>query len=261
MLTIGQLAAYAGVTVRAVRHYHQVGLLPEPDRDASGYRRYGPRAVVQLIRIRTLADAGVPLARVRDLLDADEAAFAAAVDQIDRRLRAEIRELQEHRRRIRELAAGDALALPVEVTDYLALLRATGAPDVVVEGERDAWILVAARWPDLIPAMMAEKRAQLEDPRNLRLYQLLGDLGLSEELAEEKVVEAADLMAELIEEAHRRGDLESQALQFDDSPFEQLLDTLAHESHPALLGRLQELLAERGWTGWSRNEPITSTAD
>lgn len=29
MLTIGQLAAYAGVTVRAVRHYHNIGLLPE----------------------------------------------------------------------------------------------------------------------------------------------------------------------------------------------------------------------------------------
>ena len=29
MLTIGQLASYAGVTVRAVRHYHQIGLLPE----------------------------------------------------------------------------------------------------------------------------------------------------------------------------------------------------------------------------------------
>ena len=34
MLTISQLASYAGVTVRAVRHYHQVGLLPEPARDA-----------------------------------------------------------------------------------------------------------------------------------------------------------------------------------------------------------------------------------
>ena len=31
MLTISQLAAYAGVTVRAVRHYHSKGLLPEPD--------------------------------------------------------------------------------------------------------------------------------------------------------------------------------------------------------------------------------------
>jgi hypothetical protein len=39
MLTIGQLAAYTGVTVRAIRHYHQRGLLTEPGRDASSYRR------------------------------------------------------------------------------------------------------------------------------------------------------------------------------------------------------------------------------
>ena len=65
MLTISQLAAYAGVTVRAVRHYHQIGLLPEPERDHSGYRTYDAAAVVRLIRIRTLADAGVPLARVQ----------------------------------------------------------------------------------------------------------------------------------------------------------------------------------------------------
>ena len=78
MLTIGQLASYAGVTVRAVRHYHQIGLLPEPERDASGYRTYQAAAVVRLIRIRTLAEAGVPLARVRELLDADPETFAAA---------------------------------------------------------------------------------------------------------------------------------------------------------------------------------------
>ena len=40
MITIGQLASYAGVTVKAVRVYHARGLLPEPPRDASGYRRY-----------------------------------------------------------------------------------------------------------------------------------------------------------------------------------------------------------------------------
>ncbi len=58
MLTIGQLAAYTGVTVRAIRHYHQRGLLAEPARDSSGYRRYDGPAVVDLIRIKTLAEAG-----------------------------------------------------------------------------------------------------------------------------------------------------------------------------------------------------------
>lgn len=93
MLTIGQLASHAGVTIRAVRHYHHVGLLPEPERDASGYRSYDAAAVIRLIRIRTLAEAGVPLARVRELLDADPQTFAAATEQIDRQLRAQIRDL------------------------------------------------------------------------------------------------------------------------------------------------------------------------
>jgi DNA-binding transcriptional MerR regulator len=128
MLTIGQLASYAGVTVRAVRHYHSTGLLPEPARDHSGYRRYDAAAVVDLIRIRTLAEAGVPLSRVHELLGADVDEFSAAVDDIDRRLRAEVRELQEHRRRIAQLAAGDSLALPPEAVAYLERLRELDLP-------------------------------------------------------------------------------------------------------------------------------------
>jgi DNA-binding transcriptional MerR regulator len=38
MITIGQLAAYAGVTIKAVRHNHHRGLLDEPSRDSSGLR-------------------------------------------------------------------------------------------------------------------------------------------------------------------------------------------------------------------------------
>lgn len=66
MLTIGQLAAYAGVTIKAVRHYHRRGLLEEPPRDSSGYRRYGARHAVELVKIKTLAEAGVPLARIKE---------------------------------------------------------------------------------------------------------------------------------------------------------------------------------------------------
>src|ERR1700758_2952342 len=112
MLTIGQLAAYAGVTVRAVRHYHQVGLLPEPERDASGYRRYGARAVVSLIKIRTLASAGVPLSEIGQLLEGDERAFAAGAARIDGILRDEIERLEASRKQVAQLAAGDGLVLP-----------------------------------------------------------------------------------------------------------------------------------------------------
>lgn len=77
-------------------------------------------------RIRTLAVAGVPLARVRDLVTADDEEFGTAVVGIDRRLRAEIRERQRHRERIAQLAAGDRLALPPEAVAYLDRLRELG---------------------------------------------------------------------------------------------------------------------------------------
>src|SRR6476646_9454374 len=175
MLTISQLAAYAGVTVRAVRHYHAKGLLPEPERDRSGYRRYDAAAVVQLVRIRILADAGVPLSRVSELLAAGDEEFAAAVEDIDRRLRAEIRERQRHRERIARLAAGDSLALPPEAVAYLERLRGLEVPEVV-EAERDAWILVAAQLPERMPFYMQVKQAQLDDAGTRDLYRELADV-------------------------------------------------------------------------------------
>jgi len=253
MLTIGQLASYAGVTIRAVRHYHQVGLLPEPERDRSGYRSYDASAVVRLIKIRTLAEAGVPLARVQELLDADPDTFAGAIEEIDQRLRGEIRELHRHRRRIAQLGSGDSLAVPAEVTDYLDLVRGIGAPEQLVAAERDAWILVAARYPDQIPYFMSDKRAQLKDPRNVRFYQLIGELLSSDDDDHEPLLqEMADLLVELFEEAAENGQLEQQDQHMDDSAFVQLLDSMA-SGHP-MVPRLRALLAERGWTGWTRIE-------
>ncbi len=253
ILTIGQLASYAGVSIRAVRHYHQVGLLPEPERNASGYRTYDVTAVVRLIRIRTLVEAGVPLARVQELLDAGTEAFLAATVEIDRDLSARIDALQEHRRRIAQLASGDSLAVPEEVADYLERVRAIGAPTVLVEAERDAWILVAARYPDRIASFMADKVRQLEDPRVVRFYRLLSSmLAADEEETEHLVLQTADLLVELFEEAATSGQLDQQELAMDDNAFVHLLDSMA-EGHPVVT-RLQELIARRGWTGWTRIE-------
>lgn len=252
MLTIGQLASYAGVTIRAVRHYHQIGLLREPERDASGYRSYDAAAVVRLIRIRTLAEAGVPLARVSELLDADPETFAAATAEIDRRLRTQIRALQEHRRRIARLGGGDSLAVPAEVLDYLDRLRAIGAAGALVEAERDAWILMAARWPEVIPALMVEKVAQLANPKVVRLYQLIGRI--ADDWEDEALLrETADLMSELFEQAAADGELDQQDEFTPDTAFVHLMDSFADAAHPAV-ARLRELVAERGWIGWTRIE-------
>jgi DNA-binding transcriptional MerR regulator len=147
VLTISQLAATAGVTVRTVRHYHHVGLLPEPERDVSGYRRYSAQAAVDLIRIRTLADAGVPLARIDALLHAQPTEFASAVTDIDAELRRKIDQLTENRRRIAELASGERLVLPAEVVAILDRMRSLGVSELRVRLERDSWILMQALDP------------------------------------------------------------------------------------------------------------------
>jgi len=253
MLTIGQLAAYAGVTVRAVRHYHQVGLLPEPERDASGYRRYGATAVVSLIKIRTLANAGVPLSQIGQMLRADDSTFAEAVERIDSHLSEEIERLETSRKQIAQLTAGDSLALPPEVISYLDRLRALGVSERLVEGERDGWILVAARWPKSVPDVIRSKLAELEDPRMVRLYRVLSQLFESDGTDDSLMVEAADIMAELSEEAYAAGETNPGEGTQDDLP--DLLEGLAVEADPRAT-RMLELMRERGWASWTRLERV-----
>jgi DNA-binding transcriptional MerR regulator len=254
MLTISQLAAYAGVTVRAVRHYHQIGLLPEPERDASGYRRYGARAVVSLIKIRTLADAGVPLSEIGQMLQSDAPAFAETVQRIDARLREEIERLESCRKQVAQLAGGDSLALPPEVTCYLGRLREIGVSERVVEAERDAWILVAARWPGRVRDWMPGKLAELDDPQIVRLYQLGSEFADTGTADDEHLREVADILAGLLERAEASGWTYPDEMARDDLPFD-LLDALAVESDPRA-ERLMDLMRERGWDGWIRSKRL-----
>lgn len=246
MLTISQLAAYADVTVRAVRHYHAKGLLPEPERDHSGYRRYDAGAVVQLIRIRTLAEAGVPLSRVSELLAAGDDAFADAVAEIDQRLRAEIRERQEHRRRIALLAAGDSLALPEEAVSYLRRLRDAGVSERMVDAERDAWILVAAQLPERMPFFMAMKNQQLDDPKVAELYVELDQI--VQWGAEDPRLDAiADRLVGELDAVPDAGWSEEGALPDD---LADLLDGVFLDSVPGAR-RILRRLEHHGWTGWT----------
>lgn len=248
MLTISQLASYAGVTVRAVRHYHAKGLLPEPERDHSGYRRYDAAAVVELVKIRILAGAGAPLSRVRELLAAGDQEFTAAVGDIDHRLRDEIRELQRHRERIAKLAAGDSLALPPEAVAYVDRMRELGFRERLIEVERDSWILIAAQMPDQVPAFMAIKHAQIEHETLRRLYLDVGDLA---DCAPDdpRLPVLADRVAAFVEAAAAEGtDMEEDQPVSDDLVV--LLDALFIEFFPCA-PRLLELLEERGWTGWT----------
>ncbi|HEV2253245.1 MAG TPA: MerR family transcriptional regulator [Streptosporangiaceae bacterium] len=70
MFSIGEFARLGGVSVRTLRHYDEIGLLPpatvDPD---TGYRGYSAQQLTQLNRIMALKDLGLSLTQVRRLLD------------------------------------------------------------------------------------------------------------------------------------------------------------------------------------------------
>jgi DNA-binding transcriptional MerR regulator len=76
---IGDAAAFVGTTPRAIRHYHEIGLLPEPERGGDDRRRYGYDDMIRLLWIRKMADAGIALDDIRDAF-ADAAPAGADSD-------------------------------------------------------------------------------------------------------------------------------------------------------------------------------------
>ncbi|WP_410606249.1 MerR family transcriptional regulator [Amycolatopsis sp. lyj-109] len=167
MLTIGQLAGYVGVTTKTIRVYHAKGLLPEPDRDASGYRRYRASDAVELIKVRTLAEAGVPLARIRELRSGD--GLAAALRQIDDDLAARIAGLQATRSRLHQLASGRLSPLPDAVVAYLGRLPGLGFSERWVALQHDLWTLVFATHPETALRNFRDQEAMVADPALLSL--------------------------------------------------------------------------------------------
>ena len=253
LLTISELARFVGVTVRAVRHYHARGLLPEPERDGSGYRRYDAQAVVDLIRIKVLADAGVPLARAAELLDADPTDFAAAIVDIDDQLDEEIERLKHHRKRIADLASGESLALPSEGVALLDRLREIGVSERGVAFERDGWILVAAHEPDDVVSWIDHKAAAFEDEEFCTLYRRF-DEAFDWEPDDPRLEDLADTMVAFM---RRLRDEDPTALADADVVDEPLVDLIEGQvltASPAWR-RLSTLVAERGWSGWSRFDP------
>ncbi|MCI9261847.1 MerR family transcriptional regulator [uncultured Adlercreutzia sp.] len=236
-----EVAKTAGVTVRTLRHYHQLGLLPEPPRSANGYREYTAADLARVLRIKRLASLGFPLARIGALLEEmDEQAITdaadgeaagpsplSALDELDSELALQIEALQEQRRTIAALKAEQLSPdMPVrfgrairgivgnstDATSHAALVVASH-----LYGDREMAELerVAAHMQDTSFAAAMESLDQ-------RCSQLAPDAPEAERAA--IVSESLDLLAPLIE-------------QFDAANWtreatkeERLLEELANES-------------------------------
>lgn len=218
-MRIGELAGVVGVTTRAIRHYHHLGLLPEPERRANGYRVYGLRHAVALARVRRLTELGLGLAEVRDVL-ADDAGrdLTEVLGELDADLARQEAAIRERRARLRsllddagpgglsregpvspELAAffremevasagreGVESVMAVKDREFLALFDTTASPE-----DRDAFLTA------LRPALGSPEAVERAHAAYERLDALV-DVDLAGPRAQAAVDEAARTLADAL---------------------------------------------------------------
>ncbi|MFB7528685.1 MerR family transcriptional regulator [Streptomyces sp. NPDC056178] len=175
-MRIGEIAALVGVTSRAIRHYHHIGLLPEPARRPNGYRAYGVRDAVVLARIRRLTELGLGLDEVRDVLADDSGReLIDVIVELDADLARQEDELRERRRRLARLLDGPVSAEePVSpaLAELLGAAAATDSPTAAKDREH----LVLLDTVGIGSEVYAAMRPLAEDPAANALYERLDAL-------------------------------------------------------------------------------------
>jgi DNA-binding transcriptional MerR regulator len=78
-LTVGSLARLAGVTVRTLHHYDEIGLVVPAGRTESGYRTYGSAEVARLQEVLFFRELGFPLEKIREIVARPGYSRAAAL--------------------------------------------------------------------------------------------------------------------------------------------------------------------------------------
>ncbi len=139
-----EMAQLAGTTVRAVRHYHQVGLLEEPRRCANGYKQYGVTHLLRTLRIRRLTDLGFSLTQVAEMGDDDQFPHDA-LRHLDGELDRNLRRLQRIRAELGHMLADAA------PTDLPATLAAAIRDVDLSEADRSVLVVMSRVLdPDLV---------------------------------------------------------------------------------------------------------------
>lgn len=184
-LSVTKVAEVVGLTPRAVRYYHSIGLVPEPQRDASGYRRYGGKEVIELVRVARLRALGMPLPQIAQRVsatDSDDVSLTDALGAIADELDGEIKRIKATRDRLRELARSKTFDQPVEtLTQALQDQGVLGPADQLRNSEKWAAAVLDAVHPEGMPGMLAEASVLFGDATVVEalgpLRRRLGKLG------------------------------------------------------------------------------------
>ncbi|MFH8572878.1 MerR family transcriptional regulator [Streptomyces sp. NPDC017993] len=81
--TIGEIARKAGLTVKLVRHWSDIGVIAPAGRTAAGYRLYDAEALARLQLTRTMLGLGLGLSTIKDVLERGHTMAEMAATHID----------------------------------------------------------------------------------------------------------------------------------------------------------------------------------
>ncbi|MBA9004845.1 MULTISPECIES: MerR family transcriptional regulator [Thermomonospora] len=205
-MRIGELAALVGVSTRTVRHYHHLGLLPEPERRANGYREYRLRDAVALARVRRLAELGLSLDEIRDVLADDQGReLREVLEELDADLARQQQAIAARRERLAALLAEADLHPDSTISpDMAAVLRGLPAPEsAFARFDREMLTLLDTGADPATRAQVAELFRPLAEPAALaeaqRLYARLDELADADP-RDPRVAEVARDMADYLPE-------------------------------------------------------------
>lgn len=255
-----ELAKLAGVTVRTLRHYHAIELLPEPERSANGYREYEVSDLVHLLRIKRLSALGFPLSRIGDVLShmdkpgAASSTTAPLLDELDDELVRQIEHLQQQRQIIAQLKEeGLDADMPLSIAGLMKLYSEGSRPD------RPSELAKADRMTILLASNLSDERDLAEAERVLtaardqgimpafsELERRIDDLvfDASEEIRAQLVIDALQTIEPIISL------LNVESWTRDESEAEALIDGMMKSDvyNPAqldVIGRIEWALEER----------------
>lgn len=165
-MLIGEVARAAGVSTRAIRHYHQLGVVPEPARRPSGYREYELADVLAVVRAVRLAERGLSLAEVRDVLRDDTGTeLRTVLQEVVQDIEGRIDELTGRRQVLLDMLDRDDLRLAHLPAMAPALVAGLAGDPARLDRERDAWESIAASVPEeQAVAVAAAVQDVLADP-------------------------------------------------------------------------------------------------
>lgn len=202
---IGDAASFVGTTPRAIRHYHSIGLLPEPGRGSDGRRRYGYEEMIRLLWIRKMADAGITLGDIRDAFarvvpaGTDSAQDVLNVlERLDAGLAEQEAELQRQRSAVQRMRTrGSRMGL---LDDFVSA-RLVDLPDGSLRQEDlDALLVTERIFSPLGAAVQAGRFIALA--RNLRLREESDRVDAAEEALDDTIAVDDPRVAQVAAERH-----------------------------------------------------------